>query len=236
MRYLEIDLARGIAVLLMIAYHFAFDIFFPSPNIYLFAIPIASLFILISGICLHLSYSRRRSFYRFLRRGIKLIILASMITLLSFLFLKKGFIVFGILHFFGLTSFLIYPFLKYFENKLVHLLLGISIILVGIWIWNLEFEFSYLLWLGFIPKNFFSFDYFPLFPWFGVLLLGVFLGKAFYPNGERSFKINLPSLEIIKVLSFLGKHSLVIYFIHQPIIILILNLIGLANVAPFLKL
>lgn len=230
MRYLEIDFARGIAVLLMIAYHFVFDIYFPNySKIYFFAFPIASSFILISGICLHISYSRRKNFYRFLKRGIKLSSLSLTITALTFIFLEKGFIIFGILHFFAFTSFLIYPFLKYVENKFFYLLFGIFSILLGIFFSTLNFNSYYFLWLGIAPKNFFTFDYFPIFPWFGILLLGVFLGKVFYPNGKRSFDFNLSNSKIVKIFSFFGKHSLLIYFLHQPLIILILSLTNLTS-------
>ncbi len=236
MRYLEIDFARGIAVTLMIVYHFAFDIYFPNySRIIFFALPIASSFILISGICLYISYSRRKSFYRFFKRGVKLFLLSLIITVLTFVLLEKGFIIFGILHFFALTSFLIYPFLKYIQNKFFYLLFGIFSIALGALFLNFSLNSYYFIWLGITPKNFFSFDYFPLFPWFGILLLGVFLGKIFYPNGKRSFSSNLPNSKIVRAFSFLGKHSLLIYFLHQPIIILILSFANLTNLISFLK-
>ncbi len=230
MRYPEIDFARGIAVLLMIIYHFIFDIYFPDySKIYFFAFPIASSFILISGICLYISYSTRKSFYRFIKRGIKLFSFSLIITILTFLLLKKGFIIFGILHFFALTSFLIFPFLKYMENKFFYFLFGIFSIVLGIFLANFKSDSYYFIWLGITPKNFFTFDYFPLFPWFGFMLLGVFLGKIFYPNGKRCFNINLPNSKIVRAFSFLGRHSLLIYFLHQPLLILILSLLNLTK-------
>ncbi len=223
MRYLEIDFARGISVFCMIIYHFFFTLQYPNSKISFFAIPIASSFIIISGICLHISYSRRKNFMNFLKRGIKLSILSLIITCLSFLFLQRGFIIFGILHFFAFSSFLIYPFLKFLKGSKIFLPLSIISILIGFLISRLEVNSYFLFWLGIRPKNFFTFDFFPLFPWFGVLLFGVFLGRVFYPNGERRFRFKGINSILFKFFAFLGKNSLTIYFLHEPIIILILS-------------
>jgi len=231
MRYLEIDLARGIAVTLMIIYHFIFDIFYFSSqfNFYWLAALGASAFILISGVCSNISYSRSKNFSKFARRGIKLFFLGMIVTLTSFLLLNKGFILFGVLHFFALSSFLVYPFLRYFKNRKFYLLSGILIIIFGICLSGLRFDTSYFLWLGLIPNNFYSLDYFPLLPWFGIILIGIFLGKKFYPEGKRNFKFPAFGGKIVGLFGFLGKNSLLIYFIHQPIILSILFLSGHAQ-------
>ncbi|HKZ45646.1 MAG TPA: heparan-alpha-glucosaminide N-acetyltransferase [archaeon] len=236
MRYLEIDVARGIAVLLMIAYHFFFDILYlEGSGFFWLAAPIASSFILISGVALSISYSKGGSFLKFAKRGFKLLLLGMLITVITFALLKEGFIVFGVLHFFGLTSLLIYPFLKYVKNNFLYLLLGALIIVAGIPISNLIIGNNYFTWLGLKTSDFHSLDYFPLIPWFGVLFLGVFLGKRFYPNGKRSFKSLAFKGNAAKFLSFFGRNSLIIYFIHQPILILILFLTGNAQLLSLLN-
>lgn len=228
MRFWEIDLVRGIAVILMIGYHLFFDIkyFETHQNLYWLAVPIVSLFIMVSGISLSVSYSRGGVFSKFAKRGVKLLFLGFVITATTFLLLKNGFIVFGVLHFFGISSFLIYPFLKYLKNSLAILITGISIILAGVFISGFTIGNAYFLWLGFVPENFYSFDYVPLIPWFGVLLIGIFLGETFYRNGKRNFKFFESKWKISGFIEFIGKNSLIIYFIHQPIILLILFLLG----------
>jgi uncharacterized membrane protein len=77
-----------------------------------------------------------------------------------------------------------------------------------------------LLWLGFVPSTFSSVDYVPLLPYFGLVLLGVFVGNTLYAGGIRQFKIkDRSSASPVRGLSFIGRHALVIYFLHEPIIV-----------------
>lgn len=235
MRYWEIDVLRGIGVLLMISYHFVFDLFYPSHSQFLWlAVLTASVFILVSGISLSISYSRGGDFKKFAKRGLKLLLLACIVTFASFLFLDQGFILFGILHFFAITSFLIYLFLKYSKRRITFFL-GVVVILIGLMFLTASVDVGYLVWLGLTPLGFSTFDFFPIFPWFGLLLIGVYIGSHIYPDGKRSFTIrdinNAPS----KILQFFGKNSLMIYFIHQPIILLILYILNVGDITYVLN-
>ena len=76
--------------------------------------------------------------------------------------------------------------------------------------------------LGIHPASFWSVDYEPLFPWMGCVLIGMGLGEYLYHDGLRQFVVpDIPGI-IVQPLAFLGRHSLLIYLIHQPIIILLL--------------
>ncbi len=68
-----------------------------------------------------------------------------------------------------------------------------------------------------------SVDYEPLFPWFGVVLAGLGLGLILYPGGVRSFSLPEIPVRWERVLTLPGKHSLLIYIVHQPVIILVLH-------------
>lgn len=232
-RFFELDALRGTAIVGMIGFHFLFDLdFFNIYNIGITAVfwqniakAIAATFILISGICLTISFEKNNSFRKFLQRGTTLFALGLIITIASFAFIPKAFIIFGILHFFGIATILAYPFLKMNgKNPERVLFFGIFAIVFGILLQNFRFDFSFLLWLGFLPENFATVDYFPVFPWIGVLLIGVFFGKKLYDNGKRKFELKELDFFQAKALQFLGKNSLAIYFSHQIILLAIINL------------
>jgi len=243
-RFWEIDVLRGIAIIMMVLYHLSYDLYFLGDfpiKIYslswtLFQRTTASLFLLLVGISLTISYSRLKSkyqrkelFIRNLKRSTKILAWGAVITIFTFIFLTNGMILFGILHLIGVSIIISFPLLDY---KYKNLALGLIVILIGIYLSNFTFDTTYLLWLGFEPNSFFSFDYFPVLPWYGVVLIGIFLGNLIYPESKR--RLGIPDLSgniISKGLSFLGKHSLKIYLIHQPIIILLLYFLGFANLS-----
>jgi len=261
-RFWEIDFLRGIAVVLMLGYHFLYDLdFFGLAEFQLnsgllsyIGRGAAELFILLSGAALSISYSRsNRSgaststssssssmpltsvstsasastrppssslFRKYLRRGLKLFSLGLVLTAVTRIFLPERYILFGILHFFGVAAILAYPYLRLKEENL---LIALLFLIPGYWLGTRTFGFSALVWLGLRPEHFQTLDYFPIFPWFGIVLLGIYLGNSLYSGGIRQFGV--PALESsgsVKGFSWLGKHSLFIYFIHQPLFLALL--------------
>ena len=192
--------------------------------------PVRITFLILVGLSLTLSYSKAKKtltkkqlHFKFITRGFEIFWLGLLITLVTWYYLNEGFIIFGILHCIGLSIILSYPLIKY---RIQPLIIGIIIISLGVILHTMIFDFNWLLWLGFIPTRFYTLDYFPLFPWLGVVLIGIFLGNTFYQDGKRKFKINDMSKNIIiKFICFLGRYSLTIYLLHQLIIIAIIYLI-----------
>jgi uncharacterized membrane protein len=245
-RFWEIDLLRGFAIVLMVAFHILFDLrFFGSLGIKLdesfwYYSPrfIAFLFILLVGVSLSISYSRSKKgtsgaflFGRYLSRGAGIFLWGMVITAVTWFFLRDEYIIFGILHFIGLSIVLAYPFLG---MRYGNIFLGIMCIAAGLYLAPMSFTFPYLLFLGFTPKGFSTLDYFPLLPWFGVVLIGVFLGNTLYRGNARRFPLSDRSGNIISAsLCYAGAHSLVIYLLHQPVIIAVLYLTGLMPANPF---
>jgi len=232
-RYWEIDLARGIAIIMMILFHTVFDLYFfrifpvevLSGFWRYFAFTTASLFLLIVGISLTISHARvasTKSGYqlalKFVYRGAGIFLLGLLVTLCTWLFLKEGFIVFGILHLIG-VSIIISPL--FFRFKKGNIVLGFLCVGIG-FLFTPSIGPIWLLPLGIHPATFWSVDYEPIFPWFGIVLIGMGLGEYLYPEGVRKF--NLPQIPeiIVRPLAFMGRHSLIIYLVHQPIIILVL--------------
>jgi len=158
---------------------------------------------------------------KYLLRGLKIFSLGMLITLSTYLFVPRGTIFFGILHFLGMATILALPFLKVRTKHLA--IAAFLVILLGIYLTTLQFTFSLLFWL--VPSTFYTLDYFPLLPWFGIMLIGLYSGNTLYKNNKRSFKI-LIEPKISKPVNFLGRHSLIIYIIHQPILVVVLYLLG----------
>ena len=238
-RFWEVDLLRGCAIILMVLYHLLFDLnYFAVYDIHVTSgIPLAmartaaSLFLLLVGLSLTLSYSRSRLMGReeeflphLLKRSGWTLGLAIGVTCVTYLAIGRGFIVFGVLHLIGLSLLLAYPFLRLQKANFVF---GSAIILLGKYFGAFRVGFPWLLWLGLAPANFYSVDYFPVLPWFGVILLGMGLGSLLYPGYRRSFSLpDLSASDIAVVLTFLGQNSLAIYLVHQPLIIGLLYLCG----------
>jgi uncharacterized membrane protein len=126
-RFWEVDLLRGVAIVLMVLYHLVFDLnYFAvyeveiSSGFWLAVARLtASLFLLLVGLSLTLSHSRARLLgqedrfrLRLLKRSAWILGLALGVTLVTCLFIGKGFIVFGVLHLIGLSLLLAYPVLR----------------------------------------------------------------------------------------------------------------------------
>ncbi|MBI5679499.1 MAG: DUF1624 domain-containing protein [Methanobacterium sp.] len=248
-RFWEVDSLRGLAIIMMVTFHLIFDLNYfgvysfdlYSGFLFWFQKITAFIFIFLVGVSLSLSYSRttilndykvpKNLFLKYLKRGLKIFFYGLLITLITWIFVKQEFIIFGILHLIGIAIILEYPFLK---HKYVNLFAGLIFIAAGIYLTGFRFDFYGLLWLGFIPNNWGTLDYFPLLPWLGVVSLGIFAGKMIYKDYIRQFKLpDLSNYQIITLFEFLGRNSLVIYLIHQPILILLLYLLGYLNINYF---
>lgn len=234
-RFWEIDFLRGTAITLMIFFNYAFTLrYFGIYSLeggwgfwWLFPRLIAGTFIFLAGISLTLSHSAAKDtgFKKYLLRGLKIFGYGLAITLATRLCLKSGFVVFGILHLIGVSIMLAYPLLRHRD---LNLILGALVIAAGCFLSGFAFNLPWLVWLGFVPAGFYTIDYFPLLPWFGVMLIGIAFGNLLYPGGKRGFRVaeaaNVPPMMI---LSLLGRHSLLIYLAHQPALLAVLYTAGL---------
>src|SRR5690554_4310811 len=147
---------------MMIIYHLLFNlVFFGEYQFNLFTgfwfyfqQVTASLFIILAGVALTLSYVRaahsigQNTYLRFFWRGVKIFSWGLVVTVVTWFFLGEGFVVFGILHFIGFSIILAHPFLKY---PVFSLPVAIFCLIAGNYLGKLRFGFSCLLWLGFFP-------------------------------------------------------------------------------------
>lgn len=220
-RVLEIDLARAIALLLMMAFHFVVDLsdFMAVPvdyraGFWYYIGKIAgTMFIVVAGVSS--TFSRNN-----VRRGLIIMFWGLVITLVTFLVIPDLYIKWGILHFLG-ASMILYPLWARVPSGWL-LVLGLVAIAVGqlffpAWQGNCQMLFP----LGLTTASFRSYDFYPLFPWIGVYLLGVWAGRILYPTKRSFIRVSPGS----SWLSFLGQHTLVIYLLHQPVFLTVLFIV-----------
>lgn len=232
-RFWEIDALRGMAIIMMVTFHVLYDLdyfgFVPvavhSGFWRSFALVTASTFVFLVGVSLSISHARARRrlegfplSLKYLRRGAGIFLLGMLITAVTYLFLGDGYVVFGILHLIGLSIIIAPVFLPHPRGCLIG---GILVIAAGLLISGIEGPI-WLAWLGIHPAGFYSVDYEPLFPWFGLVLLGIVTGGALYPGGKRRFLFADIRNPFSDGLSYLGRHSLLIYVLHQPVILALL--------------
>lgn len=197
----------------MIAYHFAYDINsilgvninFMSGFWYWFS-KFSGIFIFVSGISA--GFSRK-----VLQNGIKLLVVAIGISAVTYFVLDGLFIRFGVIHFLAVCMLLYLLLQKLNVWVLGSLVVGIALLTpvvrqasVSTWL---------LLPLGLTYPGYNSVDYFPLFPYLAVFILGIIAYKLYYHKGRSIFPINLKS----RLLENISRNSLLIYVVHQPVLI-----------------
>ena len=228
MRIHYLDVLRGFSVFAMIVYHFFWDLgyfkFIELENItqglpLLFAQCIGASFIVISGISFRLASLSDNFTHKFLKRLIILIFICLIITSITFFLDQKSFIFFGILHFLATCSIIGLLSLK-IKNNYLFLILFMCSFVVG----TSEITFDlpgYLSWIGLNTKVPITNDFYPLFPWISFYFFGLWVSKPAINYLQYKNK-NLGSYyqkfyTIYRGLQFLGRNSLAIYILHQPI-------------------
>jgi len=234
-RIWEIDFLRGLAVILMVCYHLLFDLgefvgikkFLGwSTNLstvawvaaqYFFA----GLFVVLSGTSSTLSRNN-------LRRGLRLLAVSLLVSAATYIFDASSAVYFGILQCLA-VSMLVYG--AAFEKARAAVcaaagaaVIGLAAILPALKE-ALAIRTNWLMPFGLHSQSFSAFDYFPLIPWFGIFLVGAALGKTLYASKRSLLPWRLPTTFV----NFAGRHSLLIYIIHQPVIMGVLYALGLVR-------
>ncbi len=230
-RILGLDIIRGSAIVLMIGYHFFYDLdYFSYVEIDfqklwfwpLFRYLIVNLFLISVGISLVIAHKNGIRFDKVIRRFLVLAGMSLLVSIGSYYLFPNSWIYFGILHFIALSSVLGLLFLK---QAFLSLALAILVILTTIFDWfNFSALFTILQPLLKLPDK--SEDLVLFFPWFSAVLLGIFIAN--FPLTWRILNAHFWSKlkAVSNVLAISGRHSLLIYLLHQPILFSLFWLYG----------
>jgi len=229
-RIWELDALRGIMILCVVFIHLCFDLDYflgidlvKNPIIQLIMDRCGMSFVVLSGLCATIG---RRSF----RRGLQVFGCGMLMTAATAICLPSQTIVFGVLHCLGLCM-LLYPLLRRAVERIpprLGLFLFFLLFLccfriatgqtVGLFGWRITlpaalYQTPYLFWLGFPNPQFASADYYPLLPWVLLFLAGSCFGRLLR-QGPVPACFTRPHS---RVLAVLGRHTLCIYLLHQPV-------------------
>ena len=233
-RIAALDVARGLALLAMAAYHLAWDLsslqlieadVTTSPAWQIAARLIAGSFLSLVGISLVLAHGRGVQWRPFLRRLGLVGGAALTVTAATAIAVPQGLIFFGILHCIAVGSVLALPFLA--RPAWVSGLTAALALAVGNLVRHPAFGSAWLLPLGLSPMVPATNDYVPLLPWFGCVLAGVAAARL-AALLLRRLAAWTPLARPWRALAFGGGHSLAVYLLHQPLLLSILVPLALA--------
>ena len=216
-----IDRLRGLAIVAMVAYHFCFDLryfgvtqwdFYRDPFWLHARTAILSSFLLIAGVSLVLA-NRHIDDRRFWRHVGTIGACAVAVSAASYAVFPQSWIWFGVLHAIAISIVLVRPLVS---HPRLALAVGALAIVVGNLFSHPAFDNRMLGWIGFMTAKPRTEDYVPLIPWTGVMLLGIALGHGLLRARFRPVIVaeNLP-----RWMDWLGRHSLAVYMVHQPLLL-----------------
>ena len=221
-RLFALDALRVFAIVMMIVYHFIYDLKYfgyvdwntpNGQNFQYWRTAIVFGFVFAMGLSMGIAHGRERKLRAFSIRLGQILACALLITLVSFFMFPESWIYFGILHFMWLASLLTFT------------LVGKPWIAMGI---GVAIVFSF--WMGWVPYGWpftlipnrlpYTEDFASPFPWLGVALIGLSLGAQLTKNQSLTARLSGWKIDgaVGKTVSFAGKRSLSIYMLHQPVL------------------
>lgn len=228
-RLIAVDVARGIAIAGVVLFHLVWDLEFTGlvsgiarhPAWLLFGHCLAGSFMVLVGVSLVLAHRERVGWRAFARRLAVIVVSAVAITVATLLAFPGAFIYFGILHAIAVATLIGVVFLR--VPAVASLAVGVVIVALPFFLHSTAFDSIWLAWAGFSayppPSN----DYVPIFPWAGLTLIGVAATKWALAHGiDRRLPTYPPQGPTAIALTWLGRHSLAIYLLHQPLLLVVI--------------
>lgn len=220
-----LDLARTAAVAGMVAFHFSYDLllfdlipraYAASDVFYFHARIVAGSFLVLAGLGLWLAHGQRIRWPAFWRRFAKVAGAAGLVTAATWAAMPDYYIYFGILHAIALFSLLGLAALRL--PAPITAIIALGFIAGSFYLPGPAFDAPLLRFtgLGTLPAQ--TMDFEPVFPWFAAVLMGVALGQAGTRLGLWTRLAGVPAGNWVDRLGWPGRHSLMIYLIHQPVL------------------
>lgn len=220
-----VDQFRGLALCMMIAFHFLFDLnYFHLIHLDLLGDwrfrwwrnLIVSCFVITAGWSQGLS--RHPPPYHFWKRQGQLMLACLLVSVVTYILFGPRWIYFGVLHFFLVSRILSRPIASYSKTLIF---LGILILFMS----NIQEPFfnpRWINWIGLAATKPQTEDYAPLIPWIGLYWIALgYYGITSQNRPQNTIKP--PTIHCkIKFLDWMGRNSLLIYLIHQPILFALL--------------
>ena len=245
-RAFELDFIRGFAIFMMMLMHFSWDMYYLF-GISAFGIidtdvfmdifhPLYIIvFVGVSGICCTFSRSN-------IWRGLKLLAFATIETVATIIaqycFGFECLILFNVLHLLT-VGILLYSLISFVERKfkldprkmnIFMAFIGVWMLMIGVGISDFESNAGrlFLLPFGVFDYNteflgqplYYMADYLPIFPNLGLFFVGAVIGRTIYSDKKTLFgNASATVRKITRPFEFIGRHSLIVYAVHQPIIL-----------------
>lgn len=232
-RYSVLDGIRGFAILNMVIYHGVWDLvylcgynlpWYQSQGAYIWQQGICWTFIFLSGFCSPFIHKK-------LKRGIIILLLGFFVSMCTMIAVPENPIIFGVLTCIGSCTILMIPMEQISAKVSPVIGIAVSILLfvitrninqgfLGFEDWNLcrissaMYQNLFTTYLGFPSSDFISSDYFSLLPWVFLYMAGYFTNGFFRKNGYMRYL----KRDTWKPLEWLGRHSVIIYILHQPVL------------------
>ncbi len=230
-RFDRLDALRGLAIVWMAAYHFAFDLnhfglldprqdFYRDPMWTVQRTCIVSLFLFCAGLGQAVALQAGQGWPRFWRRWAQVAGCAVLVSAGSAVMFPRSWIFFGVLH--GIAVMLI--LVRVLGLRLTGpggtaVLAGVAVLALVLphWAADPAFNGAAWSWTGLVTRKPVTEDYVPVLPWLGVMLSGLVVGRLLLQRAPAALRGPVP--RALRPLATLGRWSLTFYMVHQPVFI-----------------